>query len=200
MEPKRHANTMKYMNILQTTQNPKKSLYWLILVGLLLMASACSWDSPYQSPNSSNSPQVIGQDSTQENQESRPDNTVITNAEQERMIQTAINQIGVPYHYGGNNPNGFDCSGLVQYSFAEAGITVPRTTSRQLNFFTKISRSELQAGDLVFFKTSKRQLHVGIMLNSKSFVHAPSSGKEVTTAKLANPYWKSRFLKAGRYY
>ena len=164
------------------------------------MYSACSWDTPNKGPNPKNSPQVIVPNPTNQSQDSRPDKAALANAEQQLIIQTAINQIGVPYHYGGNNPNGFDCSGLVQYSFAKAGITVPRTTSRQLNFFTQIARSRLQAGDLVFFKTSKRQLHVGIMLNSKDFVHAPSSGKTVSTTKLSNPYWKSRFLKAGRYY
>ncbi len=194
------ANTMNYMNILQTEKFPIKFAYRHFLVALLLLGSACSWNTPDKSPNTDNSPQIIRQNPTNQTQVSRPENSPLANAEQVKIIQTAINQIGVPYHYGGNNPNGFDCSGLVQYSFAEAGITVPRTTSRQLNFFTQIARSELQAGDLVFFKTSKRQLHVGIMLNSKNFVHAPSSGKEVSTSKLSNPYWKSRFLKAARYY
>ncbi len=188
---------MKYMNILHLKQISAKLLYCLTLSLMLLWGSACSWDSPYERPSSANVLVII---------ETIPDSAAgqnipqLDNKTQQQIIQNAINQIGSPYQYGGNNPNGFDCSGLVQYSFSRSGLIVPRTTKEQLKFFTEIPRSQLQAGDLVFFRIDAQQMHVGIMLNNQDFVHAPSSGKTVSTTNLSNPYWKSRFLKAARYY
>ena len=188
---------MKYMNILHMKQISAQARYLLGLSILLLFCSACSWDSPYENPNSPKSPVIIGSSPTSSAGQNVPP---LDNTTQQQVIQHAIQQIGLPYQYGGNNPKGFDCSGLVQYSFARSGIIVPRTTSEQIKYFTEIPRSQLKAGDLVFFKIDNRQRHVAIMLNAHDFVHAPSSGKNVSTSNLSNPYWKPKFLKAARYY
>ena len=163
---------------------------------MLLWGSACSWDSPYERPNSTNVPVIIGTNTDSLVRQNAPQ---LGNNTQQQIIQNAVNQIGQPYKFGGNNPNGFDCSGLVQYSFSRSGIIVPRTTKELLRFFSEIPRSQLQAGDLVFFRIDAQKMHVGIMLNNQDFVHAPSSGKTVSTTNLSNPYWKSRFFKASRY-
>ena len=118
-----------------------------------------------------------------------------------RAVHVAYTQLGTPYRYGGSSPDGFDCSGLVQYSYGLAGIRVPRTTSQQLRHARPVSMSALQPGDLVFFRLSKRKpSHVGIYAGNGRFIHAPSTGKEVSYARLDNPYWRERVVAAGRVY
>ena len=118
-----------------------------------------------------------------------------------RAVHVAYTQLGTPYRYGGSDPSGFDCSGLVQYAYGSAGIFVPRTTSQQLRHARPVSLSALRPGDLVFFRLSKRKTsHVGIYAGGGRFIHAPSTGKEVSYARLDNPYWRARVVGAGRVY
>ena len=108
--------------------------------------------------------------------------------------------IGKRYRYGGASPSGFDCSGLVYYSFREAGIHVPRTTTQQYHQSKRIKLSQLQPGDLIFFKISREKLsHVGIYAGEGRFIHAPSGGKRVAYASLDNEYWETRVIGAGRF-
>ena len=114
------------------------------------------------------------------------------------MIDSATSMIGQPYRFGGAAPGGFDCSGLVVYAAANAGIRVPRTAAEQLQFGSPVQRSELQAGDLVFMHLSRKELHVAIALDRQLFVHAPSSGGRVRIdSLLAQPYAKG-FIAARR--
>ncbi len=107
--------------------------------------------------------------------------------------------IGEPYRYGGAGPGGFDCSGLVYYSFRKAGISAPRTTNDQYSQSKRVPLSRLQAGDLVFFRISRNKLsHVGIYAGDGRFIHAPSSGKSVGYASLRAPYWRERLVGGGR--
>ena len=110
----------------------------------------------------------------------------------------AKGQVGVPYRYGGNTPAGFDCSGLVQYSYAAAGVNIPRTTSGQWATMSPVDRSEMRAGDLLFFEISGKMSHVGLYLGNGRFVHAPSSGKEVSIESLGSGYYRKAFIRAGR--
>lgn len=115
------------------------------------------------------------------------------------IAQLAENQVGVPYLYGGDTPSGFDCSGLVHYVYGEAGIRVPRTAEAQFNNLPRVPREQLQPGDLVFFRSDSGTLmHVGIYVGSGWFVHAPETNGTVSPARLDNPYWKDRYLGAGR--
>lgn len=111
----------------------------------------------------------------------------------------AMKMVGKPYRYGGESPSaGFDCSGLVQYSFRQAGLRVPRSTRAQLAASRRVPRSQLRAGDLVFFdQEGRKKGHVGIYLGNGRFVHAPSSGKRVRTDSLSSRYWK-RYLSDTR--
>lgn len=117
------------------------------------------------------------------------------------VAQWAAKQIGKPYRYGGNSPQGFDCSGLVQYSYAKAGIRVPRTTREQLHLAKRIKLSGLQAGDVIFFRLDRRKVaHVGIYLGNQRMVHAPSSGQRVSYARLDRGYWRQHITAIGRLY
>jgi len=113
----------------------------------------------------------------------------------------AAAQVGAPYRYGGATPRGFDCSGLVYYSYRKAGIRVPRTTQAQLRNANRVPLTQLQPGDLVFFKLDRRPVsHVGIYTGNDRFIHAPSSGKRVSFTTMNDPYWQARLIAAGRYY
>ena len=107
--------------------------------------------------------------------------------------------VGKPYVYGGNSPSGFDCSGLVHYSYQRVGVSVPRTTRSQLNASLPVTARALRAGDLVFFDQEGRKYsHVGIYIGDGRFVHAPSSGKRVRIDRLDKQYWQQHFVAARR--
>lgn len=114
----------------------------------------------------------------------------------------ATKLVGARYHYGGNNPKkGFDCSGLVQYSYRLAGVRIPRVTRYQFQRSRFIRRSELRKGDLLFFnQEGKRFSHVGIYIGDNKFVHAPSSGKRVRVSTISNPYWSRHLASTRRLY
>ena len=115
-------------------------------------------------------------------------------------LAVALDMIGKPYRYGGASPRGFDCSGLVYYSYRRAGIEVPRTTTEQYRRSEHLKLANLQPGDLIFFTISRRKpSHVGIYVGGGQFIHAPSRGKRVAYASLGDPYWKSRVIGAGRF-
>ena len=113
------------------------------------------------------------------------------------MLRTATDLLGTPYRNGGSTVEGFDCSGFVQYVFAQHGVQIPRTVRRQAEVGSKVRDAE--AGDLVFFKTDGRgPTHVGIALGPDRFIHAPSSRGVVRVEPFSAPYWSSRFLEARR--
>jgi cell wall-associated NlpC family hydrolase len=114
------------------------------------------------------------------------------------MIDGALSMLGQPYRFGGAAPGGFDCSGLVFYAAAGAGIRVPRTAAEQLEFGAPVARKNLQPGDLIFMHLKRKELHVAIALDNQLFVHAPSSGGHVRIDSLiASPYAQA-FIGARR--
>ena len=120
-------------------------------------------------------------------------------------IETALaasiaqQQIGVRYRFGGTTPStGFDCSGLVHYSYSQAGLPVPRTSRDQFRAARKIALDEAQPGDIVFFQDQEKLSHVGIYLGNRRFVHAPSSGKTVSVARIDTPYYQEHLVAVGR--
>ena len=113
--------------------------------------------------------------------------------------QNALAMRGKPYRYGGYTPQGFDCSGLVHYSYGRAGAQLPRNTNGLWSRSRSVSTGDLRPGDLLFFhQEGKSNSHVGIYVGNRRFVHAPSSGKQVSTASLADPYWRDHFSAARR--
>jgi cell wall-associated NlpC family hydrolase len=121
-------------------------------------------------------------------------------ARQQEASEIAASMVGKPYRYGGNTPQGFDCSGLVYFSFRRAGMNVPRSTETQRDKSRKVSATNLDRGDLLFFnQEGKRSSHVGIYIGRNRFVHAPSSGKQVRLDSLVDPYWQKHLVDTRRF-
>jgi len=115
------------------------------------------------------------------------------------LAETALAWVGAPYRDGGSDPSGFDCSGFVQYVFAERGLPLPRGVGEQRHTGRPVSPTDVRAGDLVFFATEGTSAsHVGIAVGPDAFVHAPSSGGRVRVERLSAPYWSRRLVAARR--
>lgn len=136
-------------------------------------------------------------------QTSSPYQRVPQNSPRQIIVQTVMDNTGVPYRWGGKSPSqGFDCSGLVWFAHQEAGIPVPRTAKDQWKHGKKIKKSRLTPGDLVFFTIPKKRtaVHVGVFIGNNTFVHAPGKGRRVTRARLDTPYFKAQFKGAANYF
>jgi cell wall-associated NlpC family hydrolase len=118
-------------------------------------------------------------------------------------VAEATRYIGTPYRWGGSTPqSGFDCSGLVQWAYAKAGIQMPRVTDQQFTApgGSKVGRDELLPGDLVFFRDASGYIHhVGISLGGDRFVEAPRTGLDVRISSLKDPYYAGEFAGARRF-
>lgn len=113
------------------------------------------------------------------------------------VVDTARKQIGKRYRYGGETPGkGFDCSGLLWWSFRQHGIQIPRVSKDQARFGKAVSLSSLRAGDILIFRI-KSGLHTALYAGNSNFVHSPSSGKRVRQDKL-DSYWKPKLQSARR--
>jgi cell wall-associated NlpC family hydrolase len=115
-----------------------------------------------------------------------------------RAAEIARGMIGTPYRWGGANPEGFDCSGLVFYAYTSTGIDVPRTSVDQFRAATGIPLRDAGPGDLVFFREAWTVSHVGIYLGEGRFVHAPDEGQAVKVSSIEEDYYRARFAGAGR--
>lgn len=117
----------------------------------------------------------------------------------ESQLRAAADEwAGVPQEWGGTTKEGVDCSGLVQSIYdAEFQLSLPRTTERQVQTGTEVSRSALRAGDLVFFRHGRKKYHVGIYLSDDEFLHT-SSNEGVTISSLSRSYWTKRWWQGRR--
>jgi peptidoglycan DL-endopeptidase CwlO len=92
-------------------------------------------------------------------------------------VQTAVAQLGKPYQWGGSGPNSFDCSGLTSFAWRAAGVTIPRTSGTQYSGTKRITREQLQPGDLIFYHSPIS--HVAMYIGNGQVVEAPNSGNNV---------------------
>jgi cell wall-associated NlpC family hydrolase len=133
-----------------------------------------------------------------------------TSSVPETAVQTALSLRGTRYRLGGLNPKtGLDCSGLVAYVFGQLSLPVPRTVGQQFEYGQSVDFNRIQAGDLLFFATTRAGLetgaatHVGIAVGSPTvgeFVHAPGSGDAVRVDRFDAPDWRARWVGARRVY
>lgn len=117
------------------------------------------------------------------------------------VIRTARSLIGAPYKWGGDSPRtGFDCSGFIWFTYRQNGVPLPRVTWQQFGVGTAIRYSDIRPGDLIFHKVEKKgkSLHVGIVTDRGTFIHAPSSGKRVMESSLNNIFWREHYIGARR--
>ncbi|WP_346916221.1 NlpC/P60 family protein [Clostridium sp.] len=136
--------------------------------------------------------------STSSNRPSRGgsgDSSVVAppNASGSSIVGYAYKFLGVPYQWGGNGPNTFDCSGLTKYVYAACGISLPRVAQDQMNAGTPVSQPE--PGDLVFFGTAGNIYHVGIYVGNNSYLHAPQDNEVVKIS----PMTRGDYAGARRY-
>lgn len=159
----------------------KQSIVLSLLFGILLIIGCSS------TPNNKSSVQI-----------NKPQGLVNSTTIKTALYQQHQQWKGTRYQWGGLSKNGIDCSGIVYLTYLEKLSTpIPRTTLDQAQIGTKIEREELRAGDLVFFKTSKKVRHVGIYIEDNKFLHA-STKKGVMVSTLDDYYWKDRYWHARR--
>jgi cell wall-associated NlpC family hydrolase len=119
----------------------------------------------------------------------------------EIIVRYAKNMLNKEYRFGAQDPyEGFDCSGLAQFAYREAGVKIARTSKAQYAGSRKIAKNDLEPADLIFFSTNgSGASHVGIFVGNGKFIHAPSAGKKVQSADIDNSYWRKSFYGAGTY-
>lgn len=113
-----------------------------------------------------------------------PQPTITPKPLNEQAVDIAMQYIGVPYVWGGTTPKGFDCSGLMQYTYNQLGIHISRTTSSQIHNGREVSREELKKGDLILFGHPVH--HVGMYVGDGNFIEAPYSGAYVKITPLSS--------------
>lgn len=151
--------------------------FWLIIVGMLLLAGCSSHRAPPPNPRLSDSINVIA-----------------------NLNDQLQHWRGAPYRYGGMSRGGVDCSGFVLMTFRDKfDLQLPRETRMQAEIGTQIDKGDLLPGDLVFFKTGSGEsgLHVGIYDTDNQFIHA-STSRGVMRSSLDNVYWRKNFWQARR--
>jgi murein DD-endopeptidase len=159
---------------------------WLFLAAMLALAG-CSWAPPQPD-------KPVKSDSSLTNWSEPTAKPAYT----EQVVHAAISMMGAPYRWGGATPAGFDCSGLVYYSFDKAGVTVPRSSRDQYRQAQPVPLAAARPGDLVFFASGKRISHVGIYLGDNEFIHAPEAGQSVKISSIREEYYRAHFAGVGR--
>jgi murein DD-endopeptidase len=118
----------------------------------------------------------------------------------DKAADTALTMVGRPYKFTGDTPAGFDCSGLVRYSYLTAGMDLPHGTKALLSITRSVGLKNARKGDLLFFvQEGKKYSHVGIYVGNDQFVHAPSTGGKVRRDSITDRYWKEHYLDTRRF-
>jgi cell wall-associated NlpC family hydrolase len=119
----------------------------------------------------------------------------------QEALSVAMRYMGTPYVWGGSSPaTGFDCSGLVQWSYDQAGIHLPRTAAEQFDVGVPVSRNDLQPGDAVFFADPDGFVHhVGLYIGDGKFIDSPETGQDVRIDSLSEPYFAEQYAGARQF-
>ena len=143
--------------------------------------------------------------STDENSDDFIINTNNSSYLVEQLINAASENLGARYRSGGSNPEGFDCSGLMFYTFSKFDFVLPRSSNEMSTLGTVLNPNEIRKGDLIFFKTNGRKIinHVGMVVevleDEIKFIHSATS-KGVTISSTKEPYYKRTFAQVNRIY
>lgn len=166
----------------------------LILLVLALVLAGCSPKRIYRQPDPT---APVG---APRRPPSDPTDPVVVRVMGAEVAMLASAQIGKPYRWGGHSPErGFDCSGLVQWSYARVGVALPRVVSDQRRAGRPVAADQLEPGDLVFFAIEGDRIsHVGVYVGDDQFVHAPRRGTTVRRDSLSDPYWRRRWNTSRR--
>ncbi len=120
----------------------------------------------------------------------------------DEVVAIGKKYIGTPYRYGGASPKGFDCSGFVYYVHKQMGVTIGRGATSQMAYGTYVAKSDLQPGDIVFFRDTRRArsgaTHSGIYVGNNKFIHSPTSGRTVCIESLSLNYYAKYYISARR--
>ena len=143
--------------------------------------------------------------STDENSDDLIINTSDSSYLVEQLINAASENLGARYRSGGSNPEGFDCSGLMFFTFSKFDIILPRSSNEMSNLGSVLNSNEVRKGDLIFFKTNGRKIinHVGMVVevleDEIKFIHSATS-KGVIISSTKEPYYKKTFAQVNRIY
>ena len=143
--------------------------------------------------------------STDENSDDFIINTNNSSYLVEQLINAASENLGARYRSGGSNPEGFDCSGLMFYTFSKFDFVLPRSSNEMSTLGTVLNLNEVRKGDLIFFKTNGRKIinHVGMVVevleDEIKFIHSATS-KGVIISSTKEPYYKKTFVQVNRIY
>lgn len=126
-----------------------------------------------------------------------PENTTFVPASSygAQVVAIAMSFLGTPYVWGGAAPGGFDCSGLVMYSFAQLGVSLPHSSYAMWNYGVPVSEDELEPGDLVFFDGLG---HVGLYVGDGDYIDAPYTGVDVRIDSLSDSWSAANYVGARR--
>ena len=183
----------------------RKQLIFLIVVGMFY---SCGIAPRTLATNDDESSKKPAETNTPPSPKKRPSlstptpvlpKEIFSNTEISKNLEIAYNDWkGIPYLLGGTGYEGVDCSSFMQIVFEDHfGITLPRTTRQQIKEGKKVRRSNIKEGDLIFFRTSKTEMHVGVAKDSKQFIHA-STSRGVMISSLDDNYWSQRYLETRR--
>ena len=159
---------------------------------------------PYENPDSPNSPKYFRGGKSMGT--ALPGSTPLSSSASavpvtvtgSQILAEAQKYIGCPYRSGGASPSGFDCSGYVYYVLKQVGLSPYRTPADQYTMGTSVAKSELKAGDLVFFGSGSSVTHAGIYAGSGQFLHAPNSRSTISYSDLTSGYWAEHYYGARR--
>jgi cell wall-associated NlpC family hydrolase len=121
--------------------------------------------------------------------------TTVPDSKYTGVIGIAMQDLGVPYVWGGASPSGFDCSGFIMYVYAQVGVSLPHNAAMQFGYGVPVSRDQLQPGDLVFFDGLG---HNGMYIGGGQFIHSPHTGDVVKISSLDESWYAAQWVGGRR--
>lgn len=131
----------------------------------------------------------------------KQETTTATSSKASGVVSIAKKYLGSRYVYGGASPSGFDCSGFTMYIYKQFGVSLPHSATAQSYKGTKVSKANLQPGDIVFFKNYRTNVgigHCGIYIGNNQFIHASTEKTGVITSSLSSSSYQKRYVTAVR--